>query len=372
MSNPPFQDPSRIPRSRTGRNELRRPTQALALAATLLCIYPVFSAAQDRLVMGGDAGDLPSLPGEARGEEADAVNVDTGSIGLTDRSFDNVMGVRLDGYQELAPAVVLEKGWLVSRKLGIGGVYTVQSGSSELVLNGVYAPRRDVRIQISASQMRMNGVMASLGGVDETLVQTSLLTSIRKQWSKSRVRPEAGFTVFTARAGGPGQRDVTATGIEMGTLAGYMLKLAAMPMVRTRFEVSYQAESTIYDNAFAAQWRDRQASASVNYSQGFDDCSMLHGRFTTGPGLSRADLRYEKGAFSVGFLQTRSEDYADRMVQFTYSLALDGRSRSAATCDTDPASPAPFRAIVDAATARPSYLPTEPLTRAVSASDAPS
>jgi hypothetical protein len=343
----------------------------MVLTASVFFSMPC-SAAQDRLVMGGDMGELPSLPGEDRGAEADAVNVDTGSIGLTDRTVDNVMGVRLDGYQELAPAVVLEKGWLVSRRLGVGGVYTFQRNASELVLNGVYAPRRDVRIQLSASQTRMNGVMASLGGIDETLVQTGLLSSVRKQWSKSRVKPEAGFALFTARAGGSTRRDADLAGVETGTLAGYMLKVAAMPMTRARLEVSYQAQSTLYDNPLTAQWRDRQASASLNYSQSFDDCSLIRGTLTTGPGLSRADLRYERGAFSVGFLQTRSDDYEDRSVQFSYSIALDSGRQPAAKCEHVAGSPTPFRAIVDAATTRPSSLPSEPLTRSVSAADLPS
>ena len=322
--------------------------------------------------MGGDMGELPSLPGEDRDAQADTFNVNTGSIGLTDRSVDTVMGVRLDGYQELQPAVVLEKGWLVSRRLGIGGVYSFQRGASELVLNGVYAPRRDVRIQLSASQTRMNGVMASMGGVDETLVQTGLLSSVRKQWSKSRVKPEAGFALFTARAGGSKRQDAALSGVEMGTLAGYMLKVAAMPMARARLEMSYQAQSTQYDNPLTAQWRDRQASASLDYSQSFDDCSLIRGRYTAGPGLSRTDLRYERGPFSFGFLQTRSDDYEDRSVQLNYSIALDRGRQPAAKCEQVAGEPTPFRAIVDAATTRPSSLPSEPLTRSVSASDLPS
>jgi len=340
-------------------------------AAALMTFACTCKAAQDRLVMGGEAGELPSLPGEQRGEEADAVSVDEGSIGLTERSFDNVLGVRLDGYQELAPAVVLEKGWLVSRKLGVGGVYTVQRETSELVLNGVYAPRRDVRIQLSASQIRMDGAMATVGAIDQTLVQTGMLSSVRKQWAKSRVRPEAGFAVFAARAAGAERQDMAVHGLEMGTLAGYMLKLAAMPVPRTRVELSYQAQSTVYDNPLAAQWRDRQASASLDYSQSFDDCSLLRGRLTSGPGLTRADLRFEKGAFSVGFLQTRSDDYEDRMVQFSYSLSLDSGRQPTAKCEHVAGTLTPFRALVDAATARPSYLPSEPLTRTTSAADVP-
>lgn len=324
-------------------------------------------AAQDRLQLGGDATDLPSLPGEARAAEADLFNVNAASIGLSERSFDNVLGVRVDGYQNLAPAIVLEKGWLISRRLGVGGNYSMRSGSTELVLNGVYAPRRDVRVQLSASQIRMSGFASSFGGNDETLVQSGLLSSIKKQWDKSRVKPEAGFALFTARASGAGRQDASVPGLEMGTLAGYMLRLAAMPAARARLELSYQAQSTQYDNPFTPRWRDSQASSSVDYAQALDQCSLLRGRFTMGPGFDRTDLRYENGAFSVGFLQTRGVNRQDRMVQLRYSLALDTGRRPAAGCEASPGAPTPFRALVEAVTARPSHLPSEPLTRTVSA-----
>lgn len=348
---------------------LQRP--AYACLAGILLLAASVAAAQDRLQLGGEMGELPSLPGEARAAETDLFDVDTGSIGLSERSFDNVLGVRLDDYRELAPAVVVEKGWLVSRRLGIGGSYSMRSDSTELVLNGVFAPRRDVRLQISASQLRMSGFASSFGGVDETLVQTGVLSSVKKQWSKSRVQPEAGFAVYTARAAGSVRQHAGATGLELGTLAGYMLRLAAMPMTRARLEVSYQAQNTRYDNPLTPQWRDSQASTSVHYSQAFDQCSLLRGRFTMGPGFERTDLRYERGAFSVGYLQTRSDDYQDRMLQLSYSLALDAGRRPSPGCEQSPGEPTPFRALVDAATARPSYLPSEPLTRTVSAPDVP-
>lgn len=343
------------------------------LYAITLISFPIASvAAQDKLVVGADASEVPSLPGEERAGQFDAINMDTGRIALVDRSFDNVVGVRLEGYRELAPAVVLEKGWLVSRRLGMGSSYAFRSGSSELVLNGVYAPRKDVRIQLSASQKRIDGVLASFGGADKTIVQTGMLSSVKKQWAKSRVLPEAGFTVFTARAATEEMRDVTKPGLEMGTLAGYLLKLAAVPLYRGRFEVSYQAQRTRYDHPQTAQWRDSQASTSVDYSQGFDDCSLLHGRLTVGPGLSRTDLRYQKGAFSAGFLQTRNNENIDRAIQFTYSVSLDAGRAPAAKCHASPDAPAPFRAIVDATTARSPFLPSAPLTRAVGPADMPS
>ncbi len=336
-----------------------------------LLVFPVACiAAQDSLVLGGEAGELPSLPGEQRLTDTDAVDVDTESIVLRERRFDDTLGLRLDGYQASAPSVALEKGWLVSNQLGLGGAYTLRSGASELVLNGVYAPRPDVRIRLSASQLRANGAASAYGGDPKTVLQTGYLSSIRKQWAKSRIKPEAGFAIFSARAAGAGRQDPSVDGLEMGTLAGYMFKLAAAPASRERFALSYQAQRVVYDQAMTAYSRESQASASIDYTRTLDDCSQISGRFSAGPGLSEADLRYEKGAFSVALLQTRTDDYSDRAILFGYAISLGRGGQASAKCG-EPGGAAPFQALVDAATERSPYLPSESLTRTATLKDTP-
>lgn len=357
------------------------PTAALIGATTSrllmffigLLVFPaICSAAQDRLVMGGEIGELPSLPGEQRGEDADALNVDSESIALRERSFDDTLGLRLDGYQASAPSVALEKGWLVSSRLGVGGAYTMRSGSSELVINGVYAPRPDVRIRFSASQLRADSYASAYSGDPKAVLQTSYLSSIKKQWAKSRIKPEAGFAVFTARAAGAGRQDPTVDGMEMGTLAGYMFRLAAKSMAREKFALSYQAQRVVYDNPMTAYSREAQASATLDYARTLDDCSRIRGRYSAGPGLSEADLRYEHGAFSIALLQTRTEDYSDRAIQVGYAISLGRGGQGSLKCGAEPGDATPFQAIVDAATERSPYLPSESLTRTATLKDAPS
>lgn len=341
--------------------------------AALLLLPIVCHAAQDRLTLGGDslAGELPSLPGEARAEHADALHVAPERIALREGAYDGMVGVTLDGYRDDLPSLSLEKGWLVSDRLAMGGAYTVRSRASELVLNAVYANRPDVRILLSMSQLRASDAVYAQNGDARTVLQTSYLSSVRKQWNKSRMLPEAGVTVFVSRAAGADRRGSAADGLEMGTLAGTMLRLAARPMARTRVELSYQAQSTVYDHPLTPYARDLQASGSLDYSHTFDDCSRLHGRYTGGHGLSRTDLGYEKGAFRFGLLQVRGADYSDNMIQVGYALPL-GRARPArARCEPTPAAPSAFRTMVDAATSRSPYLPSAPTTRTVSAPEAP-
>jgi hypothetical protein len=349
-----------------------RPVHSAAkqICALIVFAFPLLGhAAQDHLEMGGDIDDLPSLPGDQRAERATPVKVDAGTIALRERSFDDVLGVRLDGYRALAPAVVLEKGWLMNEELGIGGAASLRSGVSELLLNSVYAPRKDVRVLFSVSQLRADRIATYSAGNAATVMQTAYVSSVNKQWSKSRYLPEAGLAVFSARADGIDRQSMLAEGLQTGSMAGYMLKLAARPMARTRIEVSYQTQDILYGFNAAELSRDLQASASVNYAQSFDDCSQLLGRYTAGPGMSEADLRYQWGAFNVGVLQTRSNTYSNTALRMGYSIPLGRVASKPTNCAAAPANASPFGAVVDNATARSPYLPKAPLTRTVAPED---
>lgn len=319
--------------------------------------------------MGGDAENLPSLPGEARAEKPTPVKVDTGTITLRERSFDDVLGVRVDGYRALAPSIVLERGWLLSDDAGVGGAATVRSGASELLLNGVYAPRRDVLIRLSVSQLRAGRIATYTGTEAETVQQTSYVSSINKLWSKSRFLPEAGFALFSARADGVDRSTMMSEGLQTGSMAGYMVKLAARPLPRARIELSYQTQDILYGYDPTDLTHDLQASASVNYAQSFGDCSQIQGRYTAGVGVAEADLRYQFGAFNIGVLQTRSTSWSNTAIRVGYSIPLGAATAKTASCAAAPVQASPFGAIVDAATARSPYLPKAPLTRTVAPED---
>lgn len=341
----------------------------LATAGFLLTVD--CSAAQDRLIVGGKASDLPSLPGEARTESRDALAVDDGTIALRERGFDDTLGVRLDGYQAYSPSVAVEKGWLVNSRLAVGGVYTVGSGSTELLLNGVYAPRQDFRVQLSASQLRADSLASSYNGDRKTVLQTGYLSSVRKRWDKSRLRPELSAAIFAARAAGAAHQDVAVDGLETGTLAGSMVKLAIGSMQRERVELSYRTQSVVYDNPHTVYWRERQVSSSVDYARTFDDCSQFRGRYSGGPDMSEAELRYERGAFSIGLMQTMSNEYSDSAIRVGYTVSLGRGGQSSTRCSIASGRTSPFRNLVDAVTIRSPYLPEETLVRTAESRDAP-
>ena len=268
MPHPPCHDwalPSLSLQAACAMRRLRIASRA-SQAVALLLVPMLCHAVEDRLIMGGEglSAELPSLPGEARGEQTDALHVAPESIALRDGAADGMVGMRLDNYRDDLPSLSLQKGWLVSNRLAMGGAYTVRSKASELVLNTVYATRPDARILLSVAQLRASDAAYAQNGDARTVLQTSYLSGFRKQWRKSRILPEAGMTVFVSRTAGADRRSATSDGLEMGTLAGTMLNLAARPTLRTRLELSYQAQSTFYDQPLAAYARDRQASGSLD------------------------------------------------------------------------------------------------------------
>src|SRR6476620_3927719 len=106
------------------RATLRLHIPGRAWCAVALMLLPVLChAGQDRLIMGGAdlTAELPSLPGEARAEHADALHVAPESIALRDGAADGMVAMRLDNYRDDLPSLSLEKGWLVSNRLAMGG-----------------------------------------------------------------------------------------------------------------------------------------------------------------------------------------------------------------------------------------------------------
>ena len=306
----------------------------------------------------------PSLPGEERANPRGAVNVDAGNITIRDRASHNTLGVRLDGYSAVKPSVAIENGWLVRGDLGIGGAYKFRNDYADLLFNGVYAPRRDVRIQLSLSQLRSGeGFAVPQSRELITVLQTSYLASIRKLWDKSSVLPEAGISVFTSRAADPNKRDSATRQLEMGTLAGYMLNIAARPAYHTRIELGYKSQSVAYDHPSRDALRETQSVRSIDYSRVFDDCSRVSGRYSTGAGANQINLQFERRGFTVGLLQSRAAHGTDNVVRVGYSQPLGKASPRPSSCSGKPIAPTSLQALVDSTISRSPFLPSQPVAR---------
>lgn len=306
----------------------------------------------------------PSLPGEERANPRGAFAVDAGNITIRDRAPHNTLGVRLDGYTAIRPSVAIENGWLLRSDLGVGGTYKFRNDYVDLLVNGVYAPRRDVRIQLSLSQLRSGEGFALPQSRDLiTVLQTSYVASIRKLWDKSRVLPETGIAIFTARAADPNKRDTVTQQLEMGTLAGYMLNIAARPAYHSRIELGYKSQSLAYDHPLIDALREKQSVRSIDYSRLFDDCSRINGRYSTGAGVNQVNLQFERRGFTIGLLQSRTAQGTDHMIRVGYSQPLGNGGPKHASCSGKPIAPTGLQALVDSTISRSPFLPSQPVAR---------
>lgn len=343
----------------------RRGIQALRylLPATLFSLSFPSGAAVSPEAPYGMAHEPPSLPGEERANPKGAVNVDAGNITIRDRAPHNTLGVRLDGYSAVKPSVAIENGWLLRSDLGIGGAYKFRNDYSDLLLNGVYAPRKDVRIQLSVSQLRSGeGFVVPHNRDLVSVLQTSYVAGIRKLWTKSSVLPEAGVSVFAARAAEPIRTDLASRQLEMGTMGGYMLSVAARPAYHSRIELGYRSQGVAYDHPLADVLREKQSVRSLDYARLFDDCSRISGRFSTGAGANQMNLQFERRGFSIAVMQSRSTHSTDNMIRVAYSRALSSSGKYP-SCSGAPVAPTSLQALVDSTTARSPFLPAQPLAR---------
>lgn len=344
----------------------RRIPHAFVLASTFAMIVALSSngvCAQKTDVAYEFVHEPPSLPGEERGSPKGTVNVDAGNITIRDRASDTIVGVRLDSYQAVKPSLAFENGWLVRNDLGMGAAYVFRNDYSDFLFNCVYAPSKDVRVLLAASQLRSGEGLSMPTSRDLKIVfQTGYLASIKKIWDTSTLLPEAGVTMFTARSAEPRSAANAVSRLEMGTVGGYMFNVAIRPTYQSRVEVGYNAQTVAYDDAMA-QSRQKQMQSSVGYAQVFDDCSRLSGRYRTGAGTEQVNLQLERRGFVVGVQQTKTANNLDRAIRVGFSQPLGGSGPKQPSCMGMPIAATGLQPLVDATTARPLFLPNQPTAR---------
>lgn len=333
---------------------------AFLIASTSFCAV----AAEISTQLDEFATEIPSLPGEERANPKGAVNFDAANITIRDRAPHNTLGVRVDGYRAIRPSVALENGWLLRNDLGVGGTYVFRNDYSDFLFNGVYAPRRDVRMQVSVSQLRSGeGVPLPQNRELITVLQTGYVASIKKLWDKSRFLPEAGGAVFTAKAVDPNEQRLATHRLEMGTLGGYMLNVSARPAYHSKIELGYKSQSVFYDHPLTDQLRQKQSLRTIDYSRVFDDCSRINGRFSTGAGTNQINLQFERRGFIIAMLQTRTTHYTNNAIRFAYSQPLGDSVPKTASCSGKAIAPTSLQALVDSTISRSPDLPNQPVAR---------
>jgi hypothetical protein len=326
--------------------------------------------------------NLPELPGENSLAPA-TLDMDAKSIAVGETTYVDTWGATLGGYREADPTIAIQQGWLLNDTLGAGSVYTFHSDYTEAMINGVYAPQPDLRIQLTASQMRSKThlIASSGGGGAQTVLHTSRLLDVQKKWQHGGVLSEAGVAFFSADAKprnakeepGPASTDMQDTSagrpdrLATGRLNGYALNLVLQPSYWSSIRMAYERKDISYHGAGSRSATDTQASGSIEYAHSFKNCSALHGRYSRATYSDEMNLHFNEGNWNLGVVHTRTDSYRDTALQVNYSMQLGGANRAATKCTPQPDAAPSFETIVDTTTARPERLVQEQLVKAESA-----
>lgn len=309
---------------------------------------------------------LPDLPGTADAPSGYVdMNGDGAGFGYASRS--GKWSARLDRYLDMGANLELDYGMLVTSKLGAGGRLTRSDSFSEFVVNGVFAPQKNVRVRVTGAQLRNEDRFALFAaGYDDAIVQNSFLLTARKYWSKYVLLSDLGVTAYSTQTTMPSMvpEDELELGSESDTYGrkdGYLLNLGLRPTPSSRLELrrEFSHLSTYFgDDARGAAQRN---ASGVKYSHYLDNCVRLQGGVTAGTGNGRLDLNIARNNWNINFSREQLGDIASTAVRIGYMLPLGRQPSRSSTCSgTGDATP-PFEPIVDSSASRPAQLPAEPI-----------
>lgn len=286
-------------------------------------------------------------------------------------------GAKFDQYLAVNPALRMDYGRLLTDTFGAGGTFTRQSDYSEIVVNGIYSPKRNLRFRMTGAQLRATG--SDLAPDNAAFMQNSYLLGAKKIWDKYEYLSDLGVTAYSVEASAPPAANLFTSGDEdgfdggslrsgalvPGRLDGYMLNLGLRPTSRSKLEL--RRESSNLTHSFDADFRRQEqlVSNQIKYSHYLGDCMRLQGGYSAGDDFGRIDLKLTKNNWNVRLWREQESGGNNTAIQFGYALPLGRRAgRTATGCGTRPGAPV-FDSIVDAARQRPAQIPREPLPAAV-------
>lgn len=284
----------------------------------------------------------------------------------------------LDEYANFNPSLTVDYGRLLTSKFGAGATLTHQSNYSEVLINGVYAPKNNVRFRISGGQLRAFGdgyAMPGSGG--DTVLQNSYLVDVKKRWTKYQLLSDIGLAAYTVEAnapdytnlsaltdsGMPDTSDMASNGLAVGRMNGYLFKLGLQPSDRSRIEL--QRETGYLTYAFNDGYRSYEnlVSHRVKYSQYLKDCTRVQGTYTTNVDADRLDLGIAKNNWNINLSRALDSDTRDTAIQIGYVVPLGRSSQGDRDCGSSLENVRLFEPIVDTTIKRPQQFPSEPLVR---------
>jgi hypothetical protein len=343
----------------------------------LLTLWPFAGQA---MPVASYSQNLPDLPAADTAPGYFSLDEQSAEVGYDSRF--QKWGAKLDEYSYLDPSLTLDYGMVLSSKFGVGATVTGHSGYSELLVNGVYAPRRNLRIKIASSQMRTSSEEYPSAGQSNGILQDSYLVDFKRNSSGGKLLSDVGLTAYTVQARGSnrganypdlsaledgmvGAADVSSGTLEAGRLEGYTLNLGLQPTLYSRIELRRERSRLTYHLDDGSRGDDYRDANRISFSQYFYNCSRLQGRYSSAADADRLDLSLAKNNWSVGLSRAFDSSNRNTALQIAYAIPL-GRSRAGSgDCGAKLAKPRVFESLVDATTARPRQLPRQPLAEVI-------
>ncbi len=343
--------------------------RALALAVAAWMTSPALAAdIPDHL-----ADSLPYLAGSgALAPGYFDIEEESASIGYETRF--TKWGAKVDQYMDVNPAITMDYGLLLTNKLGAGGRFTRQDDYSEIVLNGIYAPKRNLRFRMTGAQLRTTpGYLGMQDGAFDGFLQNSYLFGVKKYWNKYQHLADIGIAAYSIEANAPSSAripqddelpdadDALASAFAPGRLNGYLLSLGLRPTPLSKLELRHETGNLSYSFGAGMQRDERLVSNRISYSHYLGNCLRLQGGYSASTEFDRFDLKLAKHNWNIRLSRENDAGSSDTAVHFGYMLPLGRKRNHAMSCGFEQGGASSFESIVNAATQRPLQLPNDPL-----------
>lgn len=340
--------------------------RALALGTLLLGIGTCH-ASQTWQPLFKPSQQLPDLSANHGGPAHFYLSGQSAGIGYVER--DRKWDAKLDAYQQLHPSLDVDYSTLLTSKLGAGMTLNHRSAQTEILLNGVYAYKHNVRLRLSSGQLWSSGDEST-----SPVMQSSLLLAARKVWNLGHFLSDLELAAYSVEAGAgtaaPSSPDlaIMAGGGDMeagaGRLDGYTVQVGLRPELGTRIEL--QRDSSHFTHQINRTTRIEAISASnrISYWRQLDNCVRVHTGLHSNADSERVDVgvAMRNWRFNVSHAQNDA-GIGDTTVHVGYSIPLTGTQPPPAACKRPPEGPPAFESVVSAAVRRPAQLPQTPLVR---------
>ena len=333
---------------------------AAGVVAALLCCPP--SSAGVVPPTYGAVHDLPELPGSGSDPGSPHFGLDGQKVELGYGGRVRIWDAKVDEYLN-SPAVTLNYGRVLSDRFAAGAALRRQNNFSDFWFNGVFAPKRDLRLHVAGGQLRTSMDPSAEGGSPDAVMQNSYLVGAQHYWKDSLVSHVdiSTYAVEASTDNGAAATNDGSGNLAPGRQQGNVLNLSLQPLPGSHIDLSRESRQLTY--VYRGENQDQQSTVSnrLNFTQRLDDCLSLQGGYSTDQQVDQLNLKLARNKWYISVSRSRDGSNDNMSFGVGYQLPLGHAPGDRSKC-TAPAPNAPtFGPLIDATVQRPDQFPSGPL-----------